>query len=145
MCYTHGIMNWHDSTSPKGPKWDTDMKINEQLQASVLVTGQKKCAHQLSLMGTRAKIVWRTKSGKMFDILHRRPRPHGTSDQMSPPWEQTWTSTWEAYDALRNKHAHISHKGGFILPCIPFHLFISMTDWQELCITNIGMDIDTHQ
>ena len=99
---------------------ETDMKINKHLWASVPATSQKKHAHQSSLMGTRMKIVWRTKSCKVFDILHRRPRPHGTSDQTSPPWEQTWTSIWEAYDTLRNKNMHTSHKRGFILPCIPF-------------------------
>ena len=85
------------------------------------------------------------KSCEMFDILHRRPRPHRTSNQTSPPWEWTWTSIQEAYDALRNKHMHTSHKGGFILPWIPFHLFISVTCWQELCITNVGTDTGTHQ
>ena len=29
------------------------------------------------------------KSCKMFNILHRRPGPHGTSNQRSPPWERT--------------------------------------------------------
>ena len=63
------------------------------------------------------------KSCKMFDILHRGPRPHGTSNQMSPPQEQTWTSIWEAYDTLRNEHAHTSHKGGFHPPLHPFASF----------------------
>ena len=145
MCHTHGIMNRHNGTSPKGPKWDTDMKINEHLWASVPATSQKKHTHQWQLMGARMKIVWRTKSCKMFDILHRRPGPHGTSNQMSPLQEQTWTSIWEAYDTLRNEHTHTSHEGGFILPCIPFYLFISMICWKELCITNVGTDTGTHQ
>ena len=85
------------------------------------------------------------KSHKMFDILHRRPGPHGISNQTSPLWEQTWTSVQETYDALRNKHAHTSHKGGFIFPCIPFYLFISTICWQKLCITNVGTDTGTHQ
>ena len=123
MCHTYGITNQYGSTSPKGPKWDTDMKTNEHLWASVPATGQKKHAHQWWLMGARVKIVWKNKTCKMFNILHRRPGPHGTSNQTSLLWEQIQTSVREAYDTLRNKHAHTSHKGGFTLPCIPFHLF----------------------
>ena len=145
MCHTHGIMNWYDGTSPKGPRQDIDMETNEHLQASVPVTGWKRHTHQWWLTGARLKIVWKAKAVKCFDILQKRPRPHGTSNQTLPLWEWTQTSTWEAYDALRNKHAHTSHKGGFILPCIPFHLFISTTCWQELCITNVGTDTGTHQ
>ena len=63
------------------------------------------------------------KSCKMPDILHSSPRPHGTSDQISPPWEQTQPSIQETYDALRNEHVHTSYKGSFILPCISFFIF----------------------
>ena len=145
MCHTHDVMNQYDNTSPKGPRQNTDMETNEHLWASVPVTGQKRCTHQWQLTGARSKIVWKAKAVKCSDILHRKPGPHGTSNQLLPPWERTQTSTWEAYNAPRNKHMHTSHKGGFILPCIPFHLFISMTCWQELCITNAGTDIGTHQ
>ena len=123
MCHTHNVTNQYDNTSPKGPRWDIDMETNEHLWALVLVTGQKRRAHQWWLTGARLKIVWKAKAVKCSDILHRRPRPHGTSNQMLPPWEWTWTSTREAYDTPRNKHVHTSHKGGLILPCIPFHLF----------------------
>ena len=99
----------------------------------------------MTIDGHQIKNSTKNKSCKVFDILHRKPIPHGTSNQMSPPWEWTQTSIREAYDALRNKHVHTSHKGSFILPCIPFHLFISTTCWQELCITNVGTDTGTHQ
>ena len=105
----------------------------------------EKACPSMTIDRCQNKNSMENKSCKMFDILHRRPRPHGTSNQTSPLWEWTWTSIQEAYDALRNKHMHTSHKGGFILPCIPFHLFISVTCWQELCITNVGTDTGTHQ
>ena len=82
-------MNWHDGASSWRSRWDTGMKTIEHPRASVLVTNQKKHTHQWQLMGARVKIVWKTKSCKMSDILHSNPGPHGTSDQTSPPWE--WT------------------------------------------------------
>ena len=128
MCHTHNVTNQYNNTSPKGPRWDIDTETNEHLWASVLATSWKRCTHQWWLMGARLNIVWKAKAVKCFDILHRRTGPQGTSNQMLPPRERTQTSTWEAYDAPRNEHVHTSHKGGFILPCLPsFHFRYMLT------------------
>ena len=145
MCHTHNVMKQYNDTSPKGPRQDIDMETNEYSQVSVLVTNRKRHAHQWRLTGTRSKITWKVKAVRCSDISHRRPGPHGTSNWTLPLQEWTQTSAQEAYNAPRNKHTHTSYTEGFILPCIPFYLFISITCWQELCIMNIGTDIGTHQ
>ena len=61
MCHTRGIMNRHDSVSSRGFRWDTGMKTNEHSWASVLVTDQKKHAHQWPLMGIRMKTTQKTR------------------------------------------------------------------------------------
>ena len=123
MCHTHDVTNQYDNTSPKGPRQDIDMETIEYSQTSVLVTDQKRCAYQWQLTGARSKITWKARAVKCSDILHRRPGPHGTSNQTLPPWEWTRTSTQEAYDAPRNEHMHTSHKGGFHPPLHPFLSF----------------------
>ena len=82
------------------------MKANSHLWAFVLATDQKKHAHQWWLMGTRAKITWKTESCKTSDTLHIDPRPHRTDDQTPSLQERTWSSVQEAYNTLRNEYAH---------------------------------------
>ena len=132
-------MKQYDNTSPKGPRQDIDMETNKYPQVSVPVTDWKRHTHQWQLTATRSKITWKVKTIRCSDILHRRPGPHGTSNQTLPLQEQTRTSAWEAYDAPRNKHTHTSHTQG--VSSSPASL--SMTCWQELCITNTGTDIGT--
>ena len=123
MCHTHDIMKQHNETSLKEHRQNTDMEINEYSQTLVLVTDQERHIHQWQLIGARLKIAWK-KAVRHSDILHRKPRPHRISNQMLPPREWTQTSTWEAYDALRNEQVYTLHTGGVSpFPASLFHLF----------------------
>ena len=123
-CVPH---TWHNEPTQRYLTQRTQMRHRHENQWALTGTSPGDWSEEacLSMMidGCQNENSMENKSCKMFNILHRRPRPHRTSNQTSPPWEQIQTSIQEAYDALRNKHAHTSHKGGFILPCIPFHLF----------------------
>ena len=149
QCIHHVPHTWHNELIWQYLTQRTQMRHRHENQQTFTGIGpsdqSEEACPSMTIDGCQNKNSMENKSCKMFNILHRRPRPHRTSNQTSPLQEWTQTSVWEAYDALRNEHAHTSHKGGFILPCIPFYLFISMICWQELCITNVGTDIGTHQ
>ena len=98
------------------------MKTHGHSQALVLVTDQKKCTHQWRLMGARVKMIWEIESCKTYNTLHSDTEPHGIDDQTPSLWERTQPSIQEAYDTLRNKYTHTSHRRSFLLPYIFFHL-----------------------
>ena len=97
----------------------------QHLQALVLATGQKKHAHQWQLTGARMKIVWKIKAVKCLTSYTEGPDPmeqvtrcHHRRNKHEPPYERLMT--------LLGMSMRIHHtRGGFILPCIPLHLFIS--------------------
>ena len=77
---------------------ETDMKINEHLWASVLVTSQKKCTHQWWLTGARTKIVWKTKTVKCLTSYTEGPDPteqvtkcHHRGNEHEPPHKRLTT------------------------------------------------------
>ena len=135
MCHTHGVTNQYDSTSPKGPKQDIDMKTNEHLWASVPATDQKKYAHQWRLAGARMKIVWKIKAVKCLtsyteglDTTEQVTRRHHCRNKHEPPYERLTT--------LLGMSTRMHHMRGFHPPLHPFFLSFHFHDMLTRALYN---------
>ena len=97
------------------------MNFNEHLQALVVATNQKKHTHQWQLMGTRAKIIWKTKAVKCLtsyieglDTTEQVTRCHHHGNKHEPPYGRL--------TMLLGMSTDIHHTRGFHPP---LHLFSS--------------------